>query len=177
METYIVLLRGVMPIGKNKVPMAQLRQVLTDAGFEDVRTYIASGNVILRSNVTPAKLAQCVHDLIKTHIGPDLVVVVKTGSQLQRILDGNPLKKDDMSRVFFTMFAKKPSAQKVKEFTAQDYSPEEIIFHNNVAYVYIPGNYTKSKLDNNSIEKKLGVSSTTRNLNTMRKLIELSKSK
>ncbi len=177
MKTYIVLLRGVMPVGKNKVPMAQLRQVLTDAGFENVRTYIASGNVILHSDITPARLAQRVHGLIKEHIGADLVVVVKTGSQLQKILDGNPLKKDDMSRVFYTMFAKKPPAQKVKEFTAQDYSPEEIVFNNDVAYVYIPGNYTKAKLDNNSIEKKLGVSSTTRNLNTMRKLIELSKTK
>ncbi len=177
MKTYIVLLRGVMPVGKNKVPMAQLRQVLTDAGFENVRTYIASGNVILRSNLSPVEIQQRVHDLIKKDIGPDLVVVVKTGPQLQKILNGNPLKKDDMSRVFYTMFSKKPSAQKVREFTAQDYSPEEIVFNNDVAYVYIPGNYTKSKLDNNSIEKKVGVSSTTRNLNTMRKLIELSKTK
>jgi uncharacterized protein (DUF1697 family) len=177
MKTYIVLLRGVMPVGKNKVPMARLRQVLTDAGFKDVRTYIASGNVILRSNLSPAEIQQRVHDLIKKYIGPDLVIVVKTGSQLQKILDGNQLKKDDMSRVFYTMFVKKPPAQKVKEFTAQDYSPEEIVFNNNVAYVYIPGNYTRSKLDNNSIEKKLGVSSTTRNLNTIRKLIEMSKEK
>ncbi len=177
MKTFIVLLRGVMPVGKNKVPMAQLRQILTDAGFENVRTYIASGNVILRSNLSASKLGQQVHDLIKKHIGPDLVVIVKTGSQLQKILDGNPLKNDDMSRVFYTMFAMKPSVQKVKEFLSQDYSPEEIFFDNNVAYVYIPGNYTRSKLDNNSIEKKLGVSATTRNLNTMRKLIEMSKEK
>jgi len=177
MKTCIVLLRGVMPVGKNKVPMSQLRQVLTDAGFKDVRTYIASGNVILRSNVTPAKIAERVHDLIKEHIGPDLVIVVKTPAQLQKILDGNPLKKFDISRVFYTMFAKKPPAQKVKELTAQDYSPEEIVFNNDVAYVFIPGNYTRSQLDNNSIEKKLGVSSTTRNINTMRKLIELSKTR
>ncbi len=175
MKTYILLLRGVMPVGKNKVPMAQLRQVLTNAGFKDVRTYIASGNVVLRSNLSPAKIAEQVHNLIQVHIGPDLVVIVKTGSQLQKILDGNPLKKNDMARVFYTMFVKKPPAQKVKELTAQDYSPEEIVFNNNVAYVYIPGNYTKSKLDNNSIERKLGVSSTTRNLNTMRKLIQMSK--
>jgi uncharacterized protein (DUF1697 family) len=175
MKTYIILLRGVMPVGKNKVPMAHLRQVLTDAGFENVRTYIASGNVILRSTLTPANLAIRVHEIIKEEIGPDLVVVVKTRAQLQKILDNNPLKKDDMSRVFYTLFAMKPSAQKVKEFMSQDYSPEEIVFNNDVAYVYIPGNYTKAKLDNNSIEKKLGVSSTTRNLNTMTKLIELSK--
>ena len=48
-NTYVVLLRAVMPTGKNKVPMAQLREVLTQAGFENVRTYIQSGNVLLNT--------------------------------------------------------------------------------------------------------------------------------
>jgi uncharacterized protein (DUF1697 family) len=174
LKTYIVLLRGVMPVGKNKVPMAQLRQVLTDAGFKDVRTYIQSGNVILRTSMTARELEKNVHDLIKKYIGPDLIVIVKTESQIRRILNGNPLKKSDMSRVFYTMFAKKPPAQKVRELLSQDCSPGEIVFSNNVAYVYIPGNYTRSQLDNNSLEKILGTSATTRNINTMKKLAEMS---
>jgi uncharacterized protein (DUF1697 family) len=177
MKTYIVLLRGVMPVGKNKVPMAQLRQVLTDAGFKDVRTYIASGNVILRTDLLPSALEKRVHDLIKKHIGPDLVVVARTGAQLRKILDGNPLKKENISRVFYTMFAQKPDKQKVKELLAQDFSSEEVFINNDIAYVYIPENYTLSKLANNSLEKLLGVSATTRNINTMRKLIELSREK
>jgi uncharacterized protein (DUF1697 family) len=175
MKTYIVLLRGVMPVGKNKVPMAQLRQVLTDAGFKDVRTYIQSGNVILRTDLNARELEKEVHSLIKKYIGPDLVVIVKTESQIRRVLNDNPLKKSDMSRVFYTMFAKKPPAQKVKKLLSQDYSPEEIVLDNTVAYVYIPGNYTRSKLDNNSLEKRLGISATTRNINTMKKLAEMSK--
>jgi len=55
MKIYIIPLRGVMPVGKKKVPMAQLRQVLTDTGFKDIRTNIASGNVEFRSNLLPSK--------------------------------------------------------------------------------------------------------------------------
>ena len=63
MKTHILLLRGVMPVGKNKVPMAQLRELLTTAGFKSVRTYIASGNVPPDSNLPEATIAKCVHDL------------------------------------------------------------------------------------------------------------------
>jgi uncharacterized protein (DUF1697 family) len=174
MKTYVVLLRGVMPYGKNKVPMAQLRQVLTDAGFEEVRTYIQSGNVVLRTKLSPSALEKRVHKIIKGKIGPDLVVVVRTGRQLMKILDDNPMRKEDMSRVFFTVFAGKPPAQKVKELLAQDFTPEEIIIRGMHAYVYIPHNAARSQLSNNILEKKLGVSATTRNRNTLTRLIEMS---
>ena len=52
MSTYIVLLRGVMPSGKNKVPMAQLREVLMRGGFGNVRTYVQSGNVLVDSGLS-----------------------------------------------------------------------------------------------------------------------------
>lgn len=174
MKTCIVLLRGVMPVGKNKVPMAQLRQVLTDAGFEDVRTYIQSGNVILRTALSASELEVRVRELIKEHIGPDLVVVVRTGAQLQKILDGDPFKDVDRSRVFYTVFAQNPSTQKVEELVGQDFSPEDVVITKDAAYLYIPGNAARSKLSNNFLEKRLGVSATTRNLNTMTRLIEMS---
>ena len=56
METYIILLRGVMPTGKNKVLMSPLREVLTKAGLSNVRTYIQSGNVLAQSNLTPSQI-------------------------------------------------------------------------------------------------------------------------
>jgi uncharacterized protein (DUF1697 family) len=174
LKTFIVLLRGVMPYGRNKVPMAQLRQVLTDTGFEDVRTYIQSGNVVLRTKLSASELESRVHKIIKEQIGPDLVVVVRTGTQLKKILDDNPMRKEDMSRVFFTVFAQTPPVQKVKELLAQDYSPEEIIIRGSHAYVYIPRNAARSRLSNNILEKKLGVSATTRNRNTVTRLIEMS---
>ncbi|MFC4873561.1 DUF1697 domain-containing protein [Negadavirga shengliensis] len=176
MKNYIILLRGVMPMGKNKVPMAKLREVLTQAGFENTRTYIASGNALVNSDLPAGEIEQAVHELIKKHIGADLVVIVRTGDQLQAILDNNPFTGGyDISRVFFTTFTAVPDTQKAKELMAMDFSPEELVITENAAYMYVPGNAARSKLSNLMLEKQLGVSATTRNFNTMSKLIALSK--
>lgn len=174
MNTWIIFLRGVMPFGKNKVPMAQLRQVLTEAGFEGVQTYIQSGNALLRTEMSAPEVEACVHDLIQTQIGADLVIVARTGAQLQKILDHNPFTDVDISRVFFTMFAQSPAEDKVKKVLSEDYAPEALVITQEAAYLYIPGSAARSKLSNNYLEKKLGVSATSRNFNTMKKMIELS---
>ncbi|MCB1060513.1 MAG: DUF1697 domain-containing protein [Calditrichaeota bacterium] len=173
-NTYIILLRGVMPTGKNRVPMAVLREVLGKAGFENVRTYIASGNALVDSKLSAKEIESKVHELIKKHIGPDLVVVVRTAAELQKALDGNPfIKGYEPSRVFYMFFQTPPSAAAVKELAAQDFGDEEVEIKKNTGYLYIPGSAARSKLSNNFLEKKLGVGSTARNLNTVTKLIEL----
>lgn len=178
MRTYILLLRGVTPTGKNRTPMARLRDVLAKADFDDVRTYIQSGNVILRTDLSPRGVEQRVHDLIKKHIGPDLVIVARTVAQLQRVLDGNPFGKGyDISRVFFVSFAQRPPAEKVAELVARDFSPEKLVITDEAGYMYIPGSAARSRLSNNFLEKKLGVSATTRNFNTLSKLIEMGQNK
>ena len=176
MKTYIVLLRGVMPSGKNRVPMAQLRDVLANAGFVNARTYIQSGNALVDTDMSAKEVETCVHDLIKEHIGADLSVVARTGAQLRKVLAENPFQQGhDISRVFFVLFAEPPSAQKVKELLAHDYSPEELAITKNAAYMFIPGTYGRNTLSGGFLEKKLGVPATMRNFNTLTKLIEMSK--
>ncbi len=176
MKTYIILLRGVMPTGKNRVPMAQLRDVLAQDGFGNARTYIQSGNALVDTDLPAREVEKRVHDLIKQHIGADLVVVARTRTQLQKAMDENPFTKGyDISRVFFVSFAEAPPAQKVKDVLVQDYSAEKLVITKTAAYMYIPGTYGSGKLSNNFLEKKLGVSATTRNFNTLTKLIEMSK--
>lgn len=176
MKTYIVLLRGVMPSGKNRVPMAQLREVLVEAGFGNARTYIQSGNALVYTDLSAKEVETRVHDLIKKHIGADLAVVVRTRAQLQKVLNENPFKDGyDISRVFFVSFAENPPARKVRELLAQDFSPEALAITKNAAYMYVPGTYGRTALSNNYLEKKLGVAATTRNFNTLSKLIEMSK--
>lgn len=176
MKTYIILLRGVMPTGKNKVPMAQLREALTNDGFQNVRTYIQSGNALVDSDSPAKEIEKRVHELIKSHIGADLAVVVRTGRQLQKVLDENPFTKGyDISRVFFASFAVQPPQKKIKDLLAQDFVSEKLAITKNTAYMYVPDTYGSGTLSNNFLEKKLGVSATTRNFNTISKLIELGK--
>jgi uncharacterized protein (DUF1697 family) len=176
MKTHIILLRGVMPTGKNKLPMARLREVLAQAGFGNVRTYIASGNALVDSDLSAHEIERQVHDLIKEQIGPDLAVIVRTGDELQRVLDENPFTEGcDISRLFFVLFAAPPPDDKVKALLAEDFGDEKLAITQHAAYMYIPGTYGRGRLSGSVLEKKLGVAATMRNFNTLAKLIELSR--
>lgn len=162
-----------MPTGKNRVPMAQLRQVLIDAGFQQVRTWIQSGNVVLRSDLSAKELESRVHQLIKEHIGPELAIVVRTGNELRQMIDNNPFQGEEhpIARVFFVSFQERPPDEKVETLLAQDFFPEKLRIDGMSAYMFIPQAYSDSKLSNNFLERKLGVAATTRNFNTITKMI------
>jgi len=155
--------------------MAQLRNVLSDEGFGNVRTYIQSGNVLIDTGFSAGEIATRVHNLIKESIGPDLVVVVRTGEELKEVLLNHPFqKKHDISRVFFVLFAEIPAVKKVNELMAQDFGNEELAISKDTAYMFIPGTYGRGKLSNNYLEQKLGISATMRNFNTLSRLVEMS---
>lgn len=178
MKTYIVFLRGVMPVGKNKVSMAQLREVLSNTDFDNVHTYIQSGNVFVSSDLSAREVEEQVHALIKRHLGPDLAVMARTGTELQEVLEGNPFQKShDISRVFFVLFGQTPDAEKVKELLSQDFKDEKLVITKDAAYMHIPGTYGRGKLSSNFLEKKLTVSATMRNFNTMSKLVEMNRNR
>jgi uncharacterized protein (DUF1697 family) len=176
MTTYILLLRGVTPSGRNKVPMAQFRETLEKAAFAHVRTYIQSGNALVDTELPAHTVEKNVRELIRNQIGPDLVVIARTGAQLEEALEANPFTKGyDISRVFFVSFEKTPPAQKVIDLLSLDISPEKLAFGENTAYMYIPGPYGRGTISGNFLEKKLGVSATMRNFNTMNRLVMMSR--
>ena len=174
MKRYIILLRGLMPTGKNKVLMAPLRQVLVDAGFLDVRTYIQSGNVLARSALTRAQVEGLVHDQIEKHFGGDIVVVARTSLQVRQIFADNPFQDSDTATVYFTILGSRPSKEKIKLLAGQTFLPDTFVVTSEAVYIHSPVAYGITKLNNNFVERTLGVSATTRNYRTMKKLIELS---
>jgi uncharacterized protein (DUF1697 family) len=93
MQSYLLLLRGINVGGKNKVPMARLRQLLEELGYSGVSTYIASGNVILRSDKSPGEVkAQVEAALPGTfHLDSELIkILVLTRRQLEAVIDNKP---------------------------------------------------------------------------------------
>lgn len=90
---YVALLRGVNVGGKNKVPMGELRSLLTKAGFNKVRTYIASGNVLLESNKSATTVARQMETLLVTHFKLDselIKVLVLKEAELQAVITNKP---------------------------------------------------------------------------------------
>lgn len=174
MQTYIILLRGVMPTGKNKVPMGLLRGVLTEAGLSEVRTYIQSGNILARSSLDAPELERLVHDEILRNFGGDLAVVARTPQQIRDVLADNPFKDLEPAKTFFVIFSKEPSKHLAEEVMRQSFPPNRHVITAKATYLYCPEGYSNSKVNNNWLEKRLGLSATMRNYNTLARLVELS---
>lgn len=176
MNTYIVLLRGINVSGKNIIKMAVLKELLAYKGFGNVVTYIQSGNIVLESIMERDEVRQNIRTLISEHFGWDISVFVLTFQEVQEALYHNPFPETaEPNRVFVTFLDKEPDAGATDGLTAMDFGPDEFKIVAGVLYFHLPGGMAQSKMNNNFFEKKLRVTATGRNLNTVRKLIELAK--
>ncbi len=173
-QTYVILLRGVMPIGKNKVPMAELRKALTSAGLLNVQTYIQTGNVVAQSEHPQSTIEQMVHQAIMNQIGAEIIVIARDATTFNTIFSNNPIHTVDSSKVYFSIPQQPFDTQLLDAFIKQDFSPDAVQVVDNVLYTQYATKYSDSKWNNNFFEKQLNVSITTRNYNTMKKLVELS---
>ncbi len=173
METRIILLRGVMPTGKNKVPMAPLRAALERAGLEDVQTYIQSGNVITSTALGREAVERLVHDVIKTEFGGDIAVLARPAAYFKSALERIPFVDADTSRLYFTLFASAPNAVLLQDFLAPGHAPDRIEVVDDMAYILCATKYSDLKINNNHIERKLKVTATTRVYNTIAALVKL----
>jgi uncharacterized protein (DUF1697 family) len=89
-DRYVALLRGINVGGKNLVPMAELRDAFIGAGYEDVSTYIASGNVLFSTAHPSAKLEREIEVALEKRLGRELVVVLRSERQLRAVVDKAP---------------------------------------------------------------------------------------
>jgi uncharacterized protein (DUF1697 family) len=176
MPTYVALLRGINLGSHNKVPMPKLRTLIEELGYQDVATYIQSGNVVLTTKDSAAKVAKAIHDAIEKEFGFDVAVVVRTGAQLKKAVDANPFAKKakDDGHLHVIFLAATPNADRVKALASGDWGDEEVAVKGTEAYLHLPNGYGRAKLNNMLVEKKLGVATTTRNWRTTTKLLELS---
>ena len=175
MPTFVALLRGINLAGRNKVPMPALRSLVEGLGYNDVTTYIQSGNVVLTSTDGAAKVGAAMRKAISKEFGIDVAVVVRSRQQLKAVVDGNPFlrKGTDPATLHVVFLADKPKADKVKALTAGDWGTDEVAVKGTEAYLNLPNGYGRAKLNNMVVEKQLGVAGTTRNWRTTEKLLEL----
>lgn len=177
MPTYIVLLRGINVSGQKKVPMADLKKTFEDLKFKNVQTYIQSGNVVFEcAQSDTEKLESSIEKKIKKDFGFDVPVIIRTPSELQDILKSNPFLKDpkkDKDRMYVTFLSKVPMTEHIKKLDGISYPPEEFVLKSKTIYFFSPNGYGNAKMNNNFFENKLKVTATTRNLKTIRQLIEM----
>lgn len=175
MITYIALLRGINVGGHKKVPMVELRELLTNSGLENVQTYIQSGNVVFESLEGDTKdLESKIRKVILDCFGFDVFVLVRTRKQLKKIFDNCPFPEDKKVNSYFAMLTELPNKDLVKEAVEKTYENEEYVILNDGLYFYCGNGYGNAKFNLNFFERKLKVAATSRNYKTMVKLLSLS---
>lgn len=177
MKRYIGFFRGINVGGQKKVPMSELREVLTGVGLQDVKTYIQSGNIVFDSNAgSIEELNALIDKSIFDRFRFKVPVLLKSVSEVVDILAKNPyIDQEDLSanKVYFVLLFTKPTKESIKGFEQEEYSNEKFKVSQNCVYLYCGQGYGKAKLNNNLVERKLKVEATTRNYRTMTKMVGL----
>lgn len=177
MTTYISILRGVNVSGQRLIKMDALKKMYEKLNFENVHTYVQSGNVIFSAkNKDTKELEKTITSKIVTEFGFDVPVIVITVKTLETIIKNNPFTKDsqkDNAFLHTSFLAKIPTGFDKESIIEKKHKDEEMAFTPHAIYLYCPNGYGKTKLNNNFLENKLKVKATTRNWNTTNELLKL----
>lgn len=179
MKVYAVLFRGINVSGKNIIKMEALRNLLTEAGYEGVKTYIQSGNVVFKSKEEDkATLAKNIEQLIKEHYDYDITVFVYDKAAIEKVLQNSPYatadyKEEGVKKLYVTFLSEIPAKETIEKLHEVPIGDDEITLKEDVLYFKLATKASESKLSNNLIESKLKVKATTRNWNTTLKLFSM----
>lgn len=178
-NTYIALLRGINVSGQKKILMAEFRELLSKKGFENVRTYIQSGNVIFESSETSTvDLGARMESVIAEHYNFEVPTLVLTPSEMEDAVENNSFiqsKDINEEETYFTFLKDKPEPENILKFKEVSYPGETFELLKKVVYYHCSIGYGKAKFTNKMMEKKLGTRATTRNYKTTMKLINMAK--
>ena len=175
MPRYVALLRGINLGSRNRIAMPALREALEGAGFEDVQTYVQSGNVVLTSSAKADAVRTKVERTIAESFGLEIPVVVRSRAELARVVKANPLGKvaDEPKRYQVTFFESKLPAAAVSELESVAAGEERVVVRGREVYAWHPAGVARSKLWAKLAGKTLGVTGTSRNWTTVEALLEL----
>lgn len=170
MPRTIALIRGVG--GPTAMRMPALREVLTSAGLGEVATLQVAGNVVLDDEGrSPDETAETIRDAVRAAFGHDLPVIVRAHAELVDARDRNPFGDAAEGRWVQTVFLDATPAVALEVPVG---IPEEAVLDGREVFVRYPEGIGGSKLQAGWFEKRLGVTGTARNANTIAKLIDLS---
>jgi uncharacterized protein (DUF1697 family) len=176
MPRRILLLRGINIGPSNRVSMPQLRELLADAGMDNVRTYVQSGNVVIDSDEDPAKLAAQTERQIADALGLDISVVARTRDEIADVVARDPLKDvvSNPKRYQVSFLADEPTREVVEKLETLAVDPERLVVIGREIYAWHPEGVARSKLWAGLAAKGgLGTTATARNWTTVTTLLEM----
>jgi uncharacterized protein (DUF1697 family) len=176
-SSLILLLRGINIGPRKRVAMPELRELLSSAGFDDVRTYVQSGNVVLSSSGLASDVAAEAARLIAERFGFEVDVIARTGDELAEVVARNPLADVavDPKRYQVSFLDAEPDPAVVERIAAVRAEPERLVAIGRELYAWHPNGIGRSKLWAKLAGPSLGVRATARNWTTVTALLEMAR--
>lgn len=170
------MLRGINVSGHKKVRMDKLKALYESLNLREVETYIQSGNVVFKSKSTRGdSLERKIEKKIAEVFGFEVRVLLRARDEFRGIIENNPFRKEDTSKLHVTFLSGVPRTRPRKEIERAKSGGEKYALAGREVYLLCPNGYGRTKLSNNFLEKVLGVRATTRNWRTVNRLYELAR--
>ena len=164
-QVFAALLRGIN-LGKRSLKMEDLRRIATDLGLDRPKTYIASGNLLFRSDSTEGALKKTLESALADHMGAPVGVMVRTASELAEAVKANPFADEDPRYTVAILLDHAPPADAISH--AKNAAGERMALGKREIYVHYPLGQGQSRL-----AIPAAATGTARNMNTVAKLAEL----
>ncbi len=164
-------LRAINVGGNTPLPMVKLREMCVKLGFKNVRTYIQSGNVLFESDLTEKELIKSLEMELEAHLGKYIPVIIRSDSELKAVVSKNPFPDCNPAQVGVLFFTQAIPNDYLKGFMNTE--PEQIVIFGRELYIHYPNGMGRSKLKLPKMQEQ----GTSRNMNTVTKLVEMGKEK
>lgn len=173
MSVMVALLRAVNVGGTGTLAMADLRAVATDLGYDDVATYLQSGNLVLSSADDPSVVATTLTEAIAQATSAAPAVIVRTADHLVALVAANPFlaRGEDQARLHIA-FADGPATSALPDKDLATYAPEEAVAMGSDLFLFLPAGVGRSPLTR-ALGRRGGVPVTVRSWRTVTALVEL----
>ena len=164
--SYVAMLRAVNVSGTGKLPMAELKAIGAGCGFTNVRTFIASGNLLFDSDLEEAEMAKRIGARVERFFGKPVPLFVRSGAEMAEVAANNPFTDDKPSRVMAHFIAEAPTKTMLAE--ARDVAGERMAVGPRMIYVSCGAGIGKTRLKLPAVRQ-----GTARNLNSVARMAEL----
>jgi uncharacterized protein (DUF1697 family) len=177
MPIYISMLRGINVGGHKQIKMDRLRESFEALGFEQVRTYIQSGNVVFKAGIASTSgLSKKIEDRILSDFGFPVSVISRTGDELDKAIAGNPFLEQrgiDLEKLHVMFLSEAPAAAAVKKLRDLIAQPDQCCHSEREVYFYLPNGVSGSVLMKSPADRVLAVVTTMRNWKTVNALHQM----
>ena len=173
MNSHIAFLRGINVGGHKKFAKADQLQMLEDLGYADSKVYLHTGNWKFSSSGTCQNLSIEIHNAIRDKFSWEVLVIVFKVSEVKEIMANCPFKTAIKPKSYFTLLEQIPQARHISVLKNFNFPGETFYLKDRCVYTHYENGVGRAKMTNNFYEQKLKVQATSRNFNTMTKVLEM----